>query len=96
MTEKGVDFESVPYIDKPLSTSHLRQLLHSAGLKPQEAMRKNELAYREHVAGKDLNDAQLIKLMTQYPELIQRPIVVHGKKAVLARPIDKLSELDIE
>lgn len=90
-----MDFESVHYIEKPLSASNLRQLLHSAGLKPQEALRKNELAYQEHVAGKDLNDAQLIQLMTKYPELIQRPIVVHGKKAVLARPIDKLSELDI-
>jgi len=79
----------------PNDSRALRQPLPSAGLKPQEAVRKNESAYREHVAGKDLNDAQLIQLMTKYPEVIQRPIVVHGKKAVLAGPIDKLSELDI-
>ena len=59
-------------------------------------MRKNEPVYREHVAGRDLTEAQLIELMAQHPELIQRPIVVRGRKAVLARPVARLSELGIE
>jgi arsenate reductase (glutaredoxin) len=96
LTAKGIDFESVHYIEKPLSARGLRQLLHCAGLKPQDAVRKNESAYREHAAGKNLNDAQLIELMAKWPELIQRPIVVRGKKGVLARPVEKLSELNFE
>jgi len=43
-----------------------------------------------------LSDEQLVRVMADHPELIQRPIVVKGKKAVLARPIDKLAELDIK
>ena len=96
MTEKGVDFETIHYIEKPLSTNDLKELLRRTGVKPQEAVRRNEPAYREHVAGKQLSDAQLIELMVQYPELIQRPIVVRGKKAVLARPIENLRELGIK
>jgi len=96
LTEKGVDFETVHYLEKPFTASKLKQLLRSAGLKPQDAIRKNEPAYREHVAGKELSDTQLIQLMSQYPELIQRPIVVRGERAVLARPIEKLTELDIK
>ena len=96
MTEKGVEFESIHYLEKPLSISDLKNLLQTTGLNPHEILRKNEPGYREHVSGKDLSDAQLVELMVKYPELIQRPIVVRGEKAVLARPISNLIELGIK
>ena len=96
MTEKGVEFETINYIEKPLSAAGLKQLLRQAELKPHEVLRTKEDAYREHVAGKNLNDDQLLALMTKHPEIIQRPIVVRGNKAVLAREIEKLGDLGIE
>ena len=96
MAEKGVAFETVNYIEKPLSAAGLKQLFRQAGLKPQEVLRTKEDAYREHVAGKNLSEQQLLAIMAQHPELIQRPIVVRGNKAVLAREIDKLGDLGIE
>ena len=96
MTAKGVGFESINYISEPLSADELKQLLQSAGLKPQDAVRTNEAAYRRFVVGQNLSDEKLIKLMAEYPDLIQRPIVVRGNKAVLARPVDKLAELGIK
>ena len=96
MTEKGVEFEAVNYIEKPLSAARLKQLLRQAGLRPHEGLRTKEHAYREHVAGKSLSDGELLTLMAQHPELIQRPIVVRGNKAVLAREIEKLGELGIK
>ena len=96
MTEKGIAYKSVHYIEKPLSAAELKSLLRSAGMKPHEIVRKNETAYKDYVAGKDLSEAQLIELMVKHPELIQRPIVVRGEKAVLARPVVRLSELGIE
>jgi len=83
-------------MEKPLSANALKDLLSSAGMKPGDLVRKNEPAYREHVTGKEFTDAQLIALMVKHPELIQRPIVVRGKKAVLARPVARLGELGIE
>ena len=59
-------------------------------------MRTNEGAYRQHLAGKNLSDDKLLQVMAEYPELLQRPIVVRENKTVLARPVDKLTELDIE
>ena len=91
MTEKGVSFENVNYLVDRISAAKLRQLLASAGLRPEDALRRGETAYR----GKALTDTQLIELMAAHPELIQRPIVVRGKKAVLARPIAKLSDLGL-
>ena len=96
MTEKGVAYESIRYLENPLSESKLKKLLRSAGLKPHDVIRKNEPAYRESIAGKDLSDAQLIELMVKHPELIQRPIVVRGEKAVLARPLARLNDLGID
>lgn len=73
----------------------MKNLLRAAGLKPAEAIRTKEPAYAKFVAGKNLTDAQLVRLMVEHPELIQRPFVVRGKKAVLARPVDRLSDLDV-
>ncbi len=96
MTEKGIEFEQVDYTKSPLSAKALGQLLKQAGLKPQDAIRKNEEAYGQHVAGKNLSDEQMVRVMAEHPELIQRPIVVRGSKGVLARPVEKLGELGIK
>ena len=83
------------YTRQPLTAVALKQLLRSAGLKPMDAVRTREAAYKQFVAGKDLKDDELVSLMIKHPELIQRPLVVRGKKGVLARPVERLSELGI-
>lgn len=96
MTEQGAEFETVNYLEHPLTAKELKRLLHSAGLSPQDALRTKEAAYKSYVADKNLTNDQLTEIMAAHPELIQRPIVVHGNKAVLARPVQKLSELGIK
>jgi len=91
-----VEFETVNYIERPLSASQLGDLLKKAGLKPSDVLRTKEESYRKHVAGKNLSDEKLIAVMASHPELIQRPIVVRGGKAVLARPVGRLRDLGIE
>lgn len=95
MTEQGIEFETVNYIKSPLSTDELKDLLRRAGLKPQDVLRAKEPAYRELIADKSLNDAEILKIMAAHPELIQRPIVLRGDKAILARPVDNLGKLGI-
>jgi len=96
LTEKGIEFETVNYVDKPLTIRELKDLLRQAGLTPRDAMRTGETAYKEHVAGKDLSDDQAIEVMAKHPELLQRPIVTRNGRAVLARPVENLSKLEIE
>lgn len=86
-----MEFETVNYFEQPLSADALKKLLRNAGLKPQEAVRMNEKAYGELVRGRDLKDDELIRVMAEHPELIQRPFVVRGNKVVLARPTERLS-----
>ncbi len=95
LTDNNVDFEAINYFDQPLTADMLRKLLKSAGLSPSECMRTKEEAYKKYVAGKDLSDDQLVAAMVAHPELIQRPIVLKGGKAVLARPIEKLKDLGL-
>jgi arsenate reductase len=87
-----VEFETVNYLAKPLSAPELKKLLKSAGLSPRDVLRKKEAA--GFVSGGE-SDEELIRLMAEHPEIIQRPIVVKGGKAVLARPVENLKNLGI-
>ena len=56
-------------------------------LKPRDLLRKSEPVYRELGLAKDkFSDSELIALMVEHPDLIQRPIVERGDRAVLGRP----------
>lgn len=84
------------YLEKPLSASELKTLLHQAGLRPHDVIRTKEPAYKQYVADKGLSDAELLQVLATHPELIQRPIVVRDGKAVLARPVDNLMKLALK
>ena len=96
MTAQGVEYESVNYLEHPLSAAELKKLLQRAGLTPNDVLRTKEPAYRELVAGKNLSDEELLEIMAAHPELLQRPIVVRDNKAVLARPVENLQKLGIK
>jgi len=96
LTAQGVEYESVNYLEHPLSAAELKKLLQRAGLTPNDVLRTKEPAYRELVAGKNLSDEELLEIMAAHPELLQRPIVVRDNKAVLARPVENLQKLGIK
>jgi arsenate reductase len=62
-------------------------------LKPHDIIRSKEAVYLENYKGKDLTDAQWIQAMHENPILIERPIVINGNKAVVARPPEKVKEI---
>jgi arsenate reductase (glutaredoxin) len=94
LTAKGVNYDAIDYLEEPLCGRCVEgAAAQRRVIRPQDAVRTNEEAYRQHVAGQKLSDEQLVRAMAKHPELIQRPIVVRGNKAVLARPVEKLTEL---
>lgn len=93
-SEQGIDFEKVNYYIKPFSKSLLKSLLKKMQMKPSELLRKNDEAYKNlKTKIEKFNEDDLLTLMIKNPDLIQRPIVEKGDKAILARPPEKISEL---
>ena len=94
LKDRGVEFDAINYYETPLTVAQLRELVDKLGVSPRDLLRKGEQAYRDLKIGqRELSDDELIKLMVENPDLIQRPIVVRGPKAVLARPPGNVEEL---
>lgn len=94
LKESGVDFEPVNYYIEPISKTKLRELLKKMGISPRELLRRNEPIYKTlGLAEKSLPDEELIDLMGKHPDLIQRPIVERGPRAILARPATRIKEI---
>ena len=90
----GAEYETVDLFKDTPSVAELRELCDKLGVSPREILRSKDPAYDEHDLGSGKQtDAQILALMVKHPGLIQRPIVVKGRKAVLARPVDKLDAL---
>ena len=90
LEEQGVDFETVEYHVTGLDEDEIRDLLAKAGISAAEALRMREAGARE-LAGEE--EGVIITAMAERPELLQRPIVVNGDKAVLARPVESVLEI---
>lgn len=91
--ENNIDFKSVNYFNEPITEEKLRSLLKKADLKPAELLRKGDKLYKEMNLADETDSAKLIKLIVENPNLLQRPIVEVGDRAVLARPIEKALEI---
>ena len=88
------DFSKVNYYIEPIGEEKLRELIRKMGILPRELLRTGEPVYKELNLGKrELSDDEIIRLMAEHPDLIQRPIVERGKRAVLGRPTEKIREL---
>ena len=94
LRESGVAFEKVNYYIEPLSKKKLTELVRKMGIKPRELLRKSEPVYKQlGLADKEVSDTELIALMVEHPDLMQRPIVERGDRAVLGRPTENVKEL---
>ncbi|HEU0249522.1 MAG TPA: arsenate reductase (glutaredoxin) [Solirubrobacteraceae bacterium] len=94
LTERGVDFESVDYHVTGIEEPELRELLRKLRSGPREILRTRESLVNELGLGDpEVSDEQLITQMVAHPQLVQRPIVVSGDRAVLARPVERVLEL---
>ncbi len=82
------------YLDEPLSASEIKDLLTKLGFNSaRDLMRRGEAEYK-NLGLKDENDEDvLIRAMADHPRLIERPIVVSGRKAVLGRPPENVQTL---
>ncbi len=92
LEERGITPQVVRYLDSPPSKDEIAALLAKLSVSPREMMRTTEAVYKE-LGLKDADEAALMDAMAAHPILIERPIVVKGNKAVIARPPEALLNL---
>ena len=93
LEEEGVPFERVDYMVEPLPEATLRVLLDKAGLRPRDVLRPREARAAGITPDDGRSDDEILALLVERPELLQRPIVEKGDRAVLARPVENVREL---
>ncbi len=92
LKKKKVKTEVVEYLKTPPSIIEIKQLLKLLGMKAEEIVRKGEPLFKEKFADQKFTNTQWIKILSQYPILIERPIIVKGDKAIIGRPPERVLE----
>lgn len=91
--DAGVEPEVIEYLTDVPTEAELKEIIGLLGIKPYDLLRRGEADFKDHFKGKDLSDDEWIAAMVKYPKLIERPIVVKQKKAVIARPPENVKAL---
>ncbi len=91
LRDAGVDVDAVDYYTDPLSKARLKALLRKMRMPARDLLRTKEPQYKAlGLADRELSEDQIVDLMVTHPDLMQRPIVEQGDRAILARPADTI------
>lgn len=94
LRDRGIPFKRVEYYETPFTREKIKDLLTKIKMSPRDLLRTNEAEYHElGIEEKIYSDDDLVDLMVEHPNLIQRPIIEKGDRAVLARPLENLDAL---
>ncbi|MCL9804274.1 arsenate reductase (glutaredoxin) [Flavobacterium amniphilum] len=93
LEETKQEFEIINYLEKSPKKREIKSLLKKLKITPIELVRKKEPVWIENFKYLELTDDQIIEAMVKFPTLIERPIIVNGNKAVIARPTEKIKDI---
>ena len=93
LENSGAEFEIVKYLELPPTFQELEAIIEKLGINPIELIRKKERLWLENFKNNTFTTNELIAIMVSNPILIERPIVINCNKAVIARPIERTSEI---
>jgi len=87
------DFSVVKYMDEALSVEKMKKILNLLKFTPMELVRQNEKLWQTDYANKNLTDIEIITAMLKHPQLMERPIVINGDKAIIGRPPERVLDI---
>ncbi|MFC0604364.1 arsenate reductase (glutaredoxin) [Winogradskyella pulchriflava] len=93
LEESNQEFDVVKYLEDKLTVADLEAIISKLSIKPLDLVRKNEAIWKSDYKGKTLSDKDIIEAMISHPKLIERPIVVNGKKATIGRPPESIKNI---
>ena len=89
----GNKVEIINYLENTPSEDELQDIVNKLNIPAENLLRKGESIFKENFKGKKFSENEWIQVMVKNPKLIERPIVVHGNKAILGRPPQNVKEL---
>jgi arsenate reductase len=93
LENSGQKYEIIKYLEDVPSFEDLKEIIKKLGIKPIELVRKKEKIWIENFKDQSLTDDEIISAMISNPILIERPIVINGDKAVIARPLENAAAI---
>jgi arsenate reductase (glutaredoxin) len=91
--KQNLEFKIVNYLENNLTVNELKEILKKLNIPAIDLVRKKEAIWIESFKGKTLTEEEIILAMVNNPKLIERPIVINGNKAVVARPAENVNDL---
>ncbi|HQZ24138.1 MAG TPA: arsenate reductase (glutaredoxin) [Flavobacterium sp.] len=89
LEDSGKEFEVIKYLENIPTFDELKSIIGKLNIKPIELVRIKEKIWLENFKNTTMTDDEIIQAMILNPILIERPIVINGDKAVIARPLAK-------
>ena len=95
LEEKGVAFEVRQYMkdEESMTAIELEEVLDALNMDAIDLVRKNEVLWKQEYRDLELGEDEIILAMIENPRLMERPIIMSGDKAVVARPAEKAEDV---
>lgn len=93
LEDSGKEYEVIKYLEVVPSFDELKSVIEKLDIKPIELVRKKEKIWVENSKNKTMSDDEIIQALIKNPILIERPIVINGKNAVIARPLENAASI---
>jgi arsenate reductase len=94
LADEGVEHDVVEYLKAPPDRAALERILDAVADAPAELVRKDGRFDELGLKASDYTTREaVIELLLEHPELMQRPVIFRGERAVIARPSEKVLEL---
>ncbi len=91
--EKDETPEVVEYLKADITKEELKDVVSKLDCSVEDIIRKGEDDYKNNFKGKTLSEDEWIDAIIKYPKILERPIVVKGNKAVVARPLENINKI---
>jgi arsenate reductase len=93
LEKSGQEYEIIKYLENVPTFDELKEIIKKLGIKPIELVRRKEKIWMENFKDKPTTDDEIIHTMILNPILIERPIVINGDMAIIARPLEKVAAI---
>ena len=93
LQNSGNEFEIINYTKEILTFDELKIIIKKLDIKPMALVRKKEKIWIENFKNKDFNNDEIIKILIENPILIERPLVINGNQAIIARPLENIKKI---